>query len=165
MTADGEIRFRAPPFEEVLYPVVLRGSCSGVEPERSAIADALALEDAAMTRLAGSPDNIEAITAFVATIEAIRRRTPGVQVEVLIPDCGGDEEALATARLAAVQSAVLLKNEHDALPLVPERLGSLAVIGPLADAPHDQLGTWTGGGGRAGRGLGAGARAGRRRGR
>ena len=33
---------------------------------------------------------------FAATIEAIRRRTPGVQVEVLIPDCKGDEDALAT---------------------------------------------------------------------
>lgn len=34
-------------------------------PHRQAIADALALEDAAMTRLAGSADNIEAITAFL----------------------------------------------------------------------------------------------------
>ena len=31
-----------------------------------------------------------------ATIAAIRRRTPAVQVEVLIPDCKGDEAALAT---------------------------------------------------------------------
>jgi lipoic acid synthetase len=34
--------------------------------------------------------------AFAATIRAIRRRTPGTQVEVLIPDCKGDDEALAT---------------------------------------------------------------------
>ncbi len=34
-------------------------------PHREAINQALALEDAAMTRLAGSPDNIEAITAFL----------------------------------------------------------------------------------------------------
>jgi lipoic acid synthetase len=34
--------------------------------------------------------------AFAATIEAIHRRTPGVQVEVLIPDCKGDEESLST---------------------------------------------------------------------
>src|SRR5690606_9111007 len=34
--------------------------------------------------------------AFAATIAAIRRRTPGVEVEVLIPDCKGDEEALGT---------------------------------------------------------------------
>ncbi len=51
-------------------------------------------------------------------------------------------EALRTARDAALQSIVLLKNEHRVLPLSPERLGSLAVIGPLADAPDEQLGTW-----------------------
>lgn len=34
-------------------------------PHRQAIAEALDLEDAAMERLAGSPDNIEAITAFL----------------------------------------------------------------------------------------------------
>src|SRR5205814_6291454 len=34
--------------------------------------------------------------AFAATIEAIRRRRPGTAVEVLIPDCKGDEAALAT---------------------------------------------------------------------
>lgn len=54
----------------------------------------------------------------------------------------GDEDALATARVAALQSAVLLKNERRALPLAADGLASLAVIGPLADAPHDQLGTW-----------------------
>ena len=32
--------------------------------------------------------------AFAATIRAIRRRTPGVQVEVLVPDCKGDEASL-----------------------------------------------------------------------
>jgi lipoic acid synthetase len=32
--------------------------------------------------------------AFAETIRAIRRRTPGVQIEVLIPDCKGDEASL-----------------------------------------------------------------------
>lgn len=52
------------------------------------------------------------------------------------------EHALATARCAALQSVVLLRNERDALPLRADALDSLAVIGPLADAPHEQLGTW-----------------------
>src|SRR5262249_9481648 len=33
---------------------------------------------------------------FASTIRAIRLRTPGVQVEVLIPDCKGDADALQT---------------------------------------------------------------------
>ena len=59
-------------------------------------------------------------------------------------------EHLQAARDAAVESLVLLKNDHVAheavtapvLPLALDRLSSLAVIGPLADDPHDQLGTW-----------------------
>jgi beta-glucosidase len=51
-------------------------------------------------------------------------------------------EALATAKKAALQSVVMLKNDDGALPLSKDRLDSIAVIGPLADAPYEQLGTW-----------------------
>ncbi len=54
----------------------------------------------------------------------------------------GSPEALATAKAAALQSAVLLKNGGGILPLSRTRLDSIAVIGPLADAPYEQLGTW-----------------------
>ena len=46
------------------------------------------------------------------------------------------------ARSAAERSAVLLRNEGDLLPLDPGALGSLAVIGPLADSKRDTLGPW-----------------------
>lgn len=48
---------------------------------------------------------------------------------------------LAASREAAVQSFVLLENHNERLPLSKDV--SVAVIGPLADAPHEQLGTWT----------------------
>lgn len=48
---------------------------------------------------------------------------------------------LSHAREMARNSMVLLKNNNQILPLSRE-ITSLAVIGPLADAPHDQLGTW-----------------------
>jgi len=54
----------------------------------------------------------------------------------------GSDNALDTARKAATQSIVLLKNDHQTLPLAPGRLTSIAVVGPLADAPYEQLGTW-----------------------
>jgi beta-glucosidase len=48
---------------------------------------------------------------------------------------------LAKAKETAAQSAILLKNENNILPL-SDKIKSIAVIGPMADAPHDQLGTW-----------------------
>jgi len=53
-----------------------------------------------------------------------------------------DPSFLDHARTVARQSAVLLKNEDAALPLSEDKIASVAVIGPLADAPRDQLGTW-----------------------
>ncbi len=53
-----------------------------------------------------------------------------------------NEFALEIAKKAALQSAVLLKNDAAVLPLNAKDLTSLAVIGPLADAPYEQLGTW-----------------------
>ncbi len=54
----------------------------------------------------------------------------------------GSEHAMATARRAALQSVVMLTNEHHVLPLDARKLKSVALIGPLADAPYEQLGTW-----------------------
>ncbi|HTS18696.1 MAG TPA: glycoside hydrolase family 3 N-terminal domain-containing protein [Verrucomicrobiae bacterium] len=53
------------------------------------------------------------------------------------------KDHLETAREFARESIVLLKNDNRALPLWKE-MPSVAVIGPLADDPHDQLGTWRG---------------------
>jgi len=46
------------------------------------------------------------------------------------------------ARTAAQRAAVLLRNEGGLLPLDPSALGSLAVLGPLADSRRDTLGPW-----------------------
>ncbi len=48
---------------------------------------------------------------------------------------------LKEAQKAAEESFVLLKNEKNILPL-SEKIKTVAVIGPMADAPHDQMGTW-----------------------
>ena len=49
-------------------------------------------------------------------------------------------DALATSRTAASKSCVLLKNDNQILPLKSNQ--KIAVIGPLADASREQLGTW-----------------------
>lgn len=51
------------------------------------------------------------------------------------------DEALKKAKETAVESAILLKNENQTLPL-SEKIRTVAVIGPLSDAPAEQLGTW-----------------------
>lgn len=47
------------------------------------------------------------------------------------------------AREAAERAAVLLRNEGNVLPLDAGSLGSIAVIGPLADSKRDTLGPWS----------------------
>ena len=51
------------------------------------------------------------------------------------------EEFLKKAQKVAEESVVLLKNNNNTLPL-SNAIRTLAVVGPMADAPHDQLGTW-----------------------
>lgn len=52
------------------------------------------------------------------------------------------KRALEHAYQSALESMVLLKNEHHTLPLKKEQIKKVAVIGPLADGAYEQLGTW-----------------------
>ena len=49
-------------------------------------------------------------------------------------------EHLEAAKQTAIESAILLKNNDNVLPL--DKAKTILVTGPLANAPHDQLGTW-----------------------
>jgi beta-glucosidase len=51
------------------------------------------------------------------------------------------EESKTIAQRLATESAILLKNDDHLLPLAGTA-GVIAVIGPLADSPVDQMGTW-----------------------
>jgi lipoyl synthase len=67
------------------------------EPDRVAEAvERMGLGFAVVTAVARDDLADGGAGAFAETIRAIRRRTPGVQVEVLVPDCKGDEASLAT---------------------------------------------------------------------
>ncbi len=50
-------------------------------------------------------------------------------------------EHLAAAQKAAEESAILLKNDG-VLPLKADAVRNILVTGSMADAPHEQLGTW-----------------------
>jgi lipoic acid synthetase len=65
------------------------------EPEKVAAAVAtLGLEHAVITSVARDDVADGGAAAFAATIDAVRRRNPGTRIEVLIPDCKGDADAL-----------------------------------------------------------------------
>lgn len=49
---------------------------------------------------------------------------------------------LDAAREAVEQSVILLKNDAGTLPL-GKGIRTVAVVGPMADAPYEQMGTWT----------------------
>ena len=79
------------------------------EPARVAEAvAALGLRYAVVTAVARDDLPDGGAEAFARTIEAVRRRVPGCRVEVLIPDCKGDEDALG--RIFAARPDVLNHN-------------------------------------------------------
>ncbi|WP_068782327.1 glycoside hydrolase family 3 N-terminal domain-containing protein [Paenibacillus sp. GM2] len=55
----------------------------------------------------------------------------------------GSQEHTALARQIAAEGIVMLKNEKSVLPLNPDKVGPIAVIGPNANAPYNQLGDYT----------------------
>ena len=53
-----------------------------------------------------------------------------------------NQSSMDVAKKLAIESCVLLKNNHSTLPLNKNGLNSVAVIGPLADDGYEQMGTW-----------------------
>lgn len=86
------------------------------EAERVAEATArLGLAHVVVTAVARDDLDDGGAGAFAATIEAVRRRVPGCAVEVLVPDCKGDPEALD--RIFSARPEVLNHNLETVLRL------------------------------------------------
>ncbi len=86
------------------------------EPRRVAEAvEQMGLSFAVVTAVARDDLDDGGAAAFAATIDAIRARCPGTQVEVLIPDCKGDAESLNT--IFAARPDVLNHNIETVLRL------------------------------------------------
>lgn len=115
---------------------------AGINMEMTSTAYADHLEDA----LKQGKVTIREIDALVRPILEMKYRlglfdNPYVDLNVTKQETG--TPALhALSQKAAEQSAILLRNENNALPL-KKNIGSIALIGPLADAQMDTKGSWS----------------------
>lgn len=138
---------------ESITEMIAHGYCE--DPEAAALAAMRAGVDMEMTSTSYNDhleqlieaDQIEAglIDEAVRRILFLKSRLglfeeAGPQVQFAVETSGPSHRE--AAKLAAIESVVMLKNESNVLPLSPG-LKSVAVIGPLADAPHEQMGTWS----------------------
>jgi len=84
------------------------------EPRRVAEAvAALGLKFAVITSVNRDDDVVGGARAFVMVIDEIRRQAPGCQVEVLIPDFQGDEEAI---RMVVEARPEILNHNTESVP-------------------------------------------------
>ena len=130
-------------FAADLTDAAARGAGVGLDLE-------MAMADPAYAHL---PEAVERGAVSIEAVDACVRRILTAKLRLGLFDQPYVDEARAravladpahreVAREAAERSAVLLRNEGDLLPLDPARLGSIAVLGPLADAKRDTLGPW-----------------------
>ncbi|HJY45120.1 MAG TPA: glycoside hydrolase family 3 N-terminal domain-containing protein [Propionibacteriaceae bacterium] len=110
----------------------------------------MAMMDAAYAHL---PEAVESGAVSQEAVDACVRRVLEAKIKVGLFDepyvdedrareVLGDPAHRDLARTAAERAAVLLRNQGDVLPLDVGSLGSIAVIGPLADSKRDTLGPW-----------------------
>lgn len=136
----------------------------GEEPERVArAAEAMGLKYVVVTSVDRDDLKDGGATIFALTIEALRRRIPGVKVEVLIPDFRGSDEALKTVlrarpdvlnhntetvpRLYSVarhgsryeRSLRLLRRSREIDPSVPTKSGLMVGLGETFDEVRSVL--------------------------
>ena len=125
-------------------------SDAGARAVNSGVDMEMAISDPAYSHL---PEALESGAVNPQALDASVRRVLEAKFRMgLFDDPYVDEdrarEVLAdpthrdVARIAAERSAVLLRNEGDLLPLDAGNLGSIAVIGPLADSKRDTIGPW-----------------------
>jgi beta-glucosidase len=130
-------------FAEDLTDAAARAMTAGVDLE-------MAIQDPAYAHL---PEALQAGAVSQDVLDASVRRILEAKLRLGLFDNPyvdedrarqvlADPQHREVALVAAERSAVLLRNEGNLLPLDPDELASVAVIGPLADSRRDTLGPW-----------------------
>lgn len=125
-------------------------AADGAEAARKAILAGVDMDMMGELYITHLPNEVRAGRVPEAVVDQAVRRVLRTKIELGLferPDADPSHqdsafpspESRRAARDVAVETLVLLKNLSSALPIAPDTK-SLAVIGPLADAPRDQLG-------------------------
>jgi len=131
-------------------------AADGAEAAREALSAGVDMEMVSRLYNKNAAELIRERKLSGATIDEAVRRILRIKFRLGLFDKPYTDEALestaifnsanvAAAREIAARSMVLLKNDRNVLPL-DKSVGSIALIGPLADSRHDVLGSWNGDG-------------------
>ena len=140
MSAGGEIRFRAPPFEEGLYRLVLKGSGSGVEPEQGDVAEPLQGEASVYRALVTGTRDYVRKHGFPGVIIGLSGGIDSALVTAIACDAIGPDKVRAVMMPFRYTSTI---SQEDAA-LQAETMGfrfDTVPIAPIYDATVQQLET------------------------
>jgi beta-glucosidase len=123
---------------------------AGARALRAGVDMEMAMTDPGYARL---PEALESAAVTEDVLDACVRRVLEAKLRMGLFDAPYVDEDQArevladpahrdVARVAAERAAVLLRHEGGVLPLDAGSLGSIAVIGPLADSKRDTIGPW-----------------------
>jgi NAD+ synthase (glutamine-hydrolysing) len=127
--ADGDVRFRAPPFEEGLFPVVLQGAASGVEPARGEVAELLGDEESVYRALVTGTRDYVNKHGFRGVVLGLSGGIDSALVMAIACDAIGAEKVRAvmmpfryTSTMSqedAAKQAATMGVRYDVIPIAP----------------------------------------------
>lgn len=136
-------------YESVLEMVQHGFAAGPAEAAQKAITAGVDMEMVSTTYFDNLRRLVEKKSVSIASIDAAVRRILRLKYQLGLFDTpvrpaasvqiAGDARGIA--KELAIQSLVVLKNDNGVLPLSPS-VKHIAVIGPLADSPVDQMGSW-----------------------
>ena len=141
MTAGGEVRFRAPPFEEGLHEIILQGTAAGVIPKSSGRAALLDTEASVYTALVTGTRDYITKHGFPGVILGLSGGIDSALVATIACDAIGADRVRAvmmpfryTSNMSqedAAKQAAMLGIGYDVIPIEPMYEATMAQLAPV----------------------------------
>ena len=143
MTAAGDVRFRAPPFEEGLHRIVMRASGSGIEFDPADVAEALPEEESVYRALVTGTRDYVGKHGFPGVVVGLSGGIDSALVAAIACDALGAEQVRAvmmpfryTSTMSqedAAKQAESLGFRYDVIPIAPIYDATVAQLEPVFD--------------------------------